>query len=558
MLFACTSCGRVFPLNDSYRGELKRNCPECGIRHRVVVLNHEENFVTITEGCALYRKEGTSPEKDDLALSRLLREHYQLGNVKPADDDFKEDIDWEEVEVLTGPRYEITDELSDPFITSQASEWKVISQNGYKTYTFHYLSVLKRWIVEGMIVPEDTIELPDGSKVLVKNYKPVSDLFDSQRAAEFKLKYKKKLEAAKISGRVARLVEVKKRREKRRRKAAFFIFIVTACILFALGAFEYRSRLIIKRGEEILKSAVSSVVVKKRVNLKKVVEKTKKAVLSGDVKSIVPAEEELLSALASGGKDVELESMLALLWAVRAEKEGDISLAERSLGLSKMLSMLRKKAPFVWAAKAYSEFSVGNKDSAARDLRRAVSLTGDDVFLLRLEAVLAGKLNDMPQKLILLSKANEIVPNDPNVAMELAETMEKLGKKKSALAVLESTLAYNPKNTILLKTVADLRLALGDKSGAADIYRKILEYAPKTEKPYAELAKIEMENKNYEEVIKIAEAYDKNFPLGGSEAARIRKIVEIVEKKLERKRLIEERRNKRRVLPSRRWGVKRR
>ena len=112
----------------------------------------------------------------------------------------------------------------------------------------------------------------------------------------------------------------------------------------------------------------------------------------------------------------------------------------------------------------------GDLEGAVEAFTRAIDISGDNVGYLIERARLHLALDDIDAALAGLEQAKAVAPDDPRPLVFLALTAQSDGDLERALAEVTRAVDLAPDFLPALFTRGDIRLALGDTSGAAEDY----------------------------------------------------------------------------------------
>lgn len=125
---------------------------------------------------------------------------------------------------------------------------------------------------------------------------------------------------------------------------------------------------------------------------------------------------------------------------------------------------------------------------------------------------LAAAAGQMEQAARLMEEAVKKAPREPVLKKELALIYLKQDRKEKALALAEDVLAQNPENVEALIIAGSIRQATGRNDAARKTYEKVVEKAPDRENIYPVLARLYLQDKEYEKTVKLLEPFVKRFP----------------------------------------------
>lgn len=514
MFFQCSDCGERFPVEAVAGASVARSCPRCGRPQRLHWLAVGPGpLALVLAGCQFSR---STPAEDASAVASPG--DPEENSAKPADE-LPADIDWEEVEQVTGPRvyYETTDELLDPFQTAPAGQWTVTSAVTRKKYVFHYLGIMRKWVLDGVLSGDDLVLLADGSQQPLKTYGPLAELFDPQKASQLKRQY----QSRKAVLQRQELRRTRKKRYGRRRWLLWMLALLSAAFLAAELSRAWRLRQDRQVMAKLLSGHPPSSLAPQEA-----IQQARQA-LAADNQELFPrAQDEILRQLQSSGEEATLLSYASLLIGRRAQQEQDAAAAQRGLALARLAQRQQPVSVLPWLALAQALLAGGQSQAAENRLRRAEELAADDPWALRLAGRMQRQRNQLEVAAADFAAARRLAPQDVDLAVDLADLYLQQGKTELAQVLLEENLTAAPQHWPSLSRLAQSLQQSGHLEDAERRYRQLLALRPEEQAHYLALAQIATARREYQKVLDLAQAYAAVAPLGGRFDAEMRALRE--------------------------------
>jgi tetratricopeptide (TPR) repeat protein len=146
--------------------------------------------------------------------------------------------------------------------------------------------------------------------------------------------------------------------------------------------------------------------------------------------------------------------------------------------MQKTLEQTPHEARF-WALLVSAQFAAGDSTKAVVSTQNALQDFPDDARLDVTLATICLEYRVIQRARELLEDANELMPNDPEVALLLAKASLMAGEPAEALAVLQGMAPADRNSTERLLLMGETRALRGDLNSAADDLRVALNDAPR-------------------------------------------------------------------------------
>lgn len=388
------------------------------------------------------------------------------------------------------------------------SEWKVVRANG-QAYNFHFLTALRKWIMDGRIDLGDKIQTLGGASYTVENYPGTADLFKNinfmkqRRQQVLADKKKRQTRGDKVTWR-----HLKKRHFEMFVVASLLCFAFIFSARFAWNAYEYRRSA--TKGGEYLQGL-------SRLNMSGPSVKDLPAltalVWSDEETAMQQANSNLTAQVGQNNRDTTKITLLAESFIRRAIISGNLA----ELGLARNLldyvkgfdpsskALLRAEAVYYW--------SQGLSQQAETRLVEYQQNIADP-YGYYIHALLESDREDYQAAKRYLNQASELMPNNTTFLAALAKILEKQHKWNEAVALLSEALDKDPQNTGLLKRLGYCQEKSGNLIEAENIYRRGLQLASHPEEFQYLLVALYNSSSKFEETIKAANHYLGSYPEG--------------------------------------------
>lgn len=132
----------------------------------------------------------------------------------------------------------------------------------------------------------------------------------------------------------------------------------------------------------------------------------------------------------------------------------------------------------------------GRQEAAARVYEAILAADPNDGTALREAGAAYAAIDEPGKALVLLTRAAELRPGDPECQRGLGWALEKTGDVDGAIQAYEKTLALDPKVSTARGRLAELLLGQGRKEAAVDVYREGFDRDPGTPSLYREFGSL--------------------------------------------------------------------
>jgi len=126
------------------------------------------------------------------------------------------------------------------------------------------------------------------------------------------------------------------------------------------------------------------------------------------------------------------------------------------------------------------KFDANNISKAKALFARAEALAPSDTNILLQLARIAYKEGETEKAEKLLRRTIELSPRNLDALNMLEVILASEGKYKEIEGLLESVLAKSPYETVIIAKLAEIHVRLGDRDGAIEFFRKIVELSPRS------------------------------------------------------------------------------
>lgn len=391
------------------------------------------------------------------------------------------------------------EDIDTSIVEGSPSKWEVRHHSG-NVSSYDYFLEVRKAVLEGKIVPGETIISFDGVEQDIEDYPGTADLFGNQYSKEdIGLK---------------QIPEWKPTNRRRKRDYETFVYLVLvigACIgaFFAYpNVMEY---LRTKQGESFV-LALGEQPSKDSTPIPRIEVFrlwTEKALHDPDIIELETLKKQLTRALGKDIHNIELMSLLSQVYTDMGHLQRSRELLTVGEQLAMYAKFLKPNSPefyisyarYLWRSEKYA---------------KAISLLSSQTNLGTSGASLLGNIyadqGDFQKAIISFSEAYEKQPRNIYNLLNLVRIYERQNKFDEATAFLKKARALDPRNELLKKRQLSFYKTSKDYASLEDYYQNELRKKEDQDINLYELILIFEKQKDYDSVAKYGSRFLANYP----------------------------------------------